>query len=414
MGGRRGRPSWLFLGSNHVLLLPDVSESTWRGRLTPRSGGLKRQPGDCPADPEATPAPEGPPQTPAREGPEHPRTPPAKSLLSAPVRNGESPGQEGLAPERLACLILDAQRPPGDQDTGFPERSRLRKVQTFPQLPPDGDGPEASPLSLTLTSVKSQPPASEFFPPDPKKALPEGINGPSSFQPLWPNREQGLQEQGARGKGCSEERGAGVPSRGPAEERPLPSSEDPRDASRDPGTPEADDEIRAGAGEPGSAATEQVGDLIRMAGKEPAPERTDTRAALRRLGFLTSAGHFLPGKRPQPSLPSCAEGSCEYSLGACGAPGVVPGPQRLPAASLEVAPGLPERSGPLWPAAPAGTTPARSQASLLGLGFLPDCELHREQSSRGAGGGSSGAVSGRCLPSPGAQGLQRLPLVTLG
>uniref|UniRef100_A0A8D1V5M2 Kinase non-catalytic C-lobe domain-containing protein 1 n=1 Tax=Sus scrofa TaxID=9823 RepID=A0A8D1V5M2_PIG len=248
----------------------DVSESTWRGRLTPRSGGLKRQPGDCPADPEATPAPEGPPQTPAREGPEHPRTLPAKSLLSAPVRNGESPGQEGLAPERLACLILDAQRPPGDQDTGFPERSRLRKVQTFPQLPPDGDGPEASPLSLTLTSVKSQPPASEFFPPDPKKALPEGINGPSSFQPLWPNREQGLQEQGARGKGCSEERGAGVPSRGPAEERPLPSSEDPRDASRDPGTPEADDEIRAGAGEPGSAATEQdvsLQDLLSKLGR---------------------------------------------------------------------------------------------------------------------------------------------------
>lgn len=232
---------------------PDVSEITWRERLAPKSVGPKRQPGDCSADPAALPALEGQPPSPAGESLEHPGTPPSKALLSAPVKNGESPGQEGLVPERLACLLLDAQRPLGDPDRGFLERSRLRKVQTLPRLPPCS--PEAGALCLSLTSTKTQPPAPEFFPPDPRKPFPEGKNGLTSSQAqpessLWPERDAELRRVGDRG----------ARGRGPTEESPLPGSKGPRDAGRDPGTPKPDDGTADRAGEPGGAALEQVGD----------------------------------------------------------------------------------------------------------------------------------------------------------
>ncbi|CAN0555950.1 unnamed protein product [Rangifer tarandus platyrhynchus] len=241
----------------------DVSDITWRGRLAPRSAGPKRQPGDRSAYPEAMPAPEGWPPSPAREGPEHPGTPPSKALLSSPVKNGESPGQEGLAPERLACLLLDAQQPPADLDRGFLDRSRLRKVRTLPRLPPDG--PESGALCLSLTSVKTQLPASEFFPPDPKKAFPEGKHGLSSFQAqpasrLWLERELELRRGGDKWVGCGS----------PTQESPPPGSKGPRDAGGDLGTPEPDEGTAAGAGEPDRAAAEQgvsLQDLLTKLGR---------------------------------------------------------------------------------------------------------------------------------------------------
>ncbi|XP_023977412.1 kinase non-catalytic C-lobe domain-containing protein 1 [Physeter macrocephalus] len=241
----------------------DVSEITWRERLAPKSVGPKRQPGARFADPAALPALEGRPPSPAGEGLEHPGTPPSKALLSAPVKNGESPGQEGLVPERLACLLLDAQRPLGDPDRGFLERSRLRKVQTLPRLPPCG--PEAGALCLSLTSTKTQPPAPEFFPPDPRKPFPEGKNGLTGFQAqpessLWPKRDAELRRGGDRG----------ARGRGPAEESSPPGSKGPRDSGRDPGTPEPDDGTADRAGEPGGAALEQgvsLQDLLSKLGR---------------------------------------------------------------------------------------------------------------------------------------------------
>ena len=241
---------------------PDVSDITWRGRLAPRSAGPKRQPGDCSADPAAMPALEGWPPSPAREGPEHPVTLPSKALLSSPVKNGESLGQEGLAPERLACLLLDAQQPPADLDRGFLDRSRLRKVRTLPRLPPDG--PESGALCLSLTSVKTQLPASEFFPPDPKKAFPEGKHGLSSFQAqpasrLWLERELELRRGGDKWVGCGS----------PVRESPPPGSKGPRDSGGDLGTPEPDEGTAAGTREPDRAAAEQVGDRVPRASRAP-------------------------------------------------------------------------------------------------------------------------------------------------
>ena len=258
---------------------PDVSDITWRGRLAPRGAGPKRQLGDRSADPEALPAPEGWPPSPTREGPEHPGTPPSKALLSSPVKNGESPGQEGLAPERLACLLLDAQRPPADQDRGFLDKSRLRKMRTLPRLPPDG--PESGALCLSLTSVKTPLPTSEFFPPDPKKAFPEGKHGLSSFQAqpgsrLWLERELELRRRG-------DKRVGGV---SPARESPPPGSEGPRDAGGDPGTLEPDEGTADGAGEPDRAAAEQVGDWVPHTGRVL---RTLT-GALRVLGIYPKEG----------------------------------------------------------------------------------------------------------------------------
>lgn len=234
---------------------PDVSDITWRGPRTPRAAGPKRQLGARSADPEALPAPEGWPPSPTREGLEHPGTPPSKALLSSPVKNGESLGQEELAPERLACLLLDAQRPAADQDRGFLDKSHLRKVRTLPRLQPDGL--ESGALCLSLTSVKTPLPASEFFSPDPKKAFPEGKHGFSSFQAqpgsrLWPEREQELRRRGDKRVGIGS----------PARESPPPGSEGPQDAGGDPGTSETDKGTADGAGELDRAAAEQVGDRV--------------------------------------------------------------------------------------------------------------------------------------------------------
>ncbi|XP_027975823.1 LOW QUALITY PROTEIN: kinase non-catalytic C-lobe domain-containing protein 1 [Eumetopias jubatus] len=220
----------------------DVTESGWSGRPTAGSTGPRKQPGGHAADPE------GLPQHPAREAhgsPEQPATLSSKPLLSAPVRNGE----------RLASLILDTQRPLGDL-----ERSRLRKVQTFPRLLPDGA--EAGTLCLTLTPTKNQPPKSEVFPPDPRKAFLDGKNGLSSYksQPksrLWPEREPELQQGGPGDTSRSGDRVSGALGWSPVEESAPSLSEDPRDAGPEPGTSSADEGTPDRAGEPASTAGEQ-------------------------------------------------------------------------------------------------------------------------------------------------------------
>ncbi|XP_025774061.1 kinase non-catalytic C-lobe domain-containing protein 1 [Puma concolor] len=217
----------------------DVSESSCSGRPATGSTGPRKQPGGRTADPE------GPAQRPAHEAhgaPEQPAALPSKPLLSAPVRNGE----------RLASLVLDAQRPLGD-----PERSCLRKVQTFPRLLPDG--PEASALCLTLGP---QLPPSELFPPDPRKAFLEGMNGLSSYktQPsarLRPEQEPEIRRGGPGGAGRGGDGASGAPGWGPTEESPAPRPKAPGDAGREPGTCRAEEGILDGAGEPASTATEQ-------------------------------------------------------------------------------------------------------------------------------------------------------------
>ncbi|XP_030896914.1 kinase non-catalytic C-lobe domain-containing protein 1-like [Leptonychotes weddellii] len=220
----------------------DVTESGWSGR--PAAGGLgpRKQPGGRAADPECLP------QRPAPEAhgsPEQSAALPSKALLSAPVRNGE----------RLASLILDTQRPLGDL-----ERSRLRKVQTFPRLLPDG--PEAGTLCLTLTPTKNQPPKSEVFPPDPREAFLDGKNGLSSYksQPksrLWPEREPELQQRGPGDASRSGDRVSGALGWSPVEESTPSRSEDPGDAGPEPRTSRADEGTPDRAGEPASAAGEQ-------------------------------------------------------------------------------------------------------------------------------------------------------------
>ncbi|XP_053524501.1 kinase non-catalytic C-lobe domain-containing protein 1 [Artibeus jamaicensis] len=234
----------------------DVSESTWRGRPAPRSMGPKRQPRDHSTGPEAPLAPQGQSQAPECD----PKALPSKPPLSPPVKNGESHSQEALA-----SLLLDAQRPA--------EGGRLREVQEVPRLLPEG--PEASALRLPLTSLKSQLPTPEFFPPDPQKAFPEGKNDLSSLeaQPkprLWPEQEPEHQGEGARGVGHGGGGVAGVSGQGPVEEGHRLSAEDAEDAGRAPGVLGADEQTAEGAGEPGGAATEQgvpLQDLLTQLGR---------------------------------------------------------------------------------------------------------------------------------------------------
>ncbi|XP_006147001.1 kinase non-catalytic C-lobe domain-containing protein 1 isoform X2 [Tupaia chinensis] len=261
----------------------DVSENTWRGRPAPRSVGPKRSLGDLSPDPEALPAPGGLPQPPASEGPEREtdrgsRSLLSKSLLSGPVKNGESHSRDGLP-----SLILDNRCPLGELDRDFLKRSRLRKVQTFPRLLPEG--PEANGLCLSLTSTKSQLPVSEFFPADPRKVLPEGKNGLFSIKApstrrLWPEQESKPQPMEPPGTGHGDDRGPGVPGdlgppetaahpdQAPAEERPCPCPMDPGDADQVTQTPE--DDKTEEAGQPGSTATEQwvsLQDLLSKLGR---------------------------------------------------------------------------------------------------------------------------------------------------
>ncbi|XP_036867524.2 kinase non-catalytic C-lobe domain-containing protein 1 isoform X2 [Manis javanica] len=225
--------------------LQEVSENTWRGSLAPRSGGPKRQPGAHAIGPEFPPTLE------------HSPAPSTKPLLSAPMENRES--------------TLDAQHPPGDPDRGFLEGGRLRKVQTFPRLPPES--PETRALCLTLASTKSQQPAPKPTPPDPRKELPEGTDGLCSFkaQPkAGPRLELQPKPQQARARGAShsEDRGAGASGQSPTKESPPLPSEAPQDA--DPRTPRADKGIPEGAGELENAATEQgisLQDLLSKLGR---------------------------------------------------------------------------------------------------------------------------------------------------
>ncbi|XP_021108872.1 protein very KIND isoform X2 [Heterocephalus glaber] len=257
----------------------DVSENTWKGRPAPRSVGPKRLPGDLSADPEALSTPEGQPQPHAPRDPEReaswgPRPPPTKPLLLAPMKNGESPSQEGLA-----SLVLDTTSLLGEPDRDV-KRSRLRKVQTFPRLLPEG--PEANALCLSLTSAKNQLTISDFFPPDPTKFLLEGKNGLSCFRAqsksrLWPEQAPRLQLEEALGTSHNTDRGPGAsgkpdtspPDQEPAENRHSPHPVDLQDAGHEAGTP-GDTEGIPERGKPGSTASEQclsLQDLLSKLGR---------------------------------------------------------------------------------------------------------------------------------------------------
>lgn len=224
---------------------PDVSESSCSGRPAAGSAAPRKQPGGRAADTEGL-APH--PAHEAHGSPEQPAALPSKPLLSAPMRNGE----------RLASLVLDAQRPLGDL-----ERSRLRKVQTFSRLLPDG--PEASALCLTLGPATDQLPTPALFPPDPRKAFLGGKNGLSSHRTkpeakLWPEQEPEIRPGGPGGASRGGDGASGAPGWSPTEESPPPRPKDPGDAGREPGTWRPEEGTLNGAGEPASTATEQVGD----------------------------------------------------------------------------------------------------------------------------------------------------------
>uniref|UniRef100_A0A2K5DST8 Kinase non-catalytic C-lobe domain containing 1 n=1 Tax=Aotus nancymaae TaxID=37293 RepID=A0A2K5DST8_AOTNA len=246
--------------------LQDISESSWRERHAPGNAGPRRPPGDPGTDPVILPAPGGP-ESKASQGP---RVSPTKALLSSPMRNGESHGQE-----ELAGLVLDAECPVGELDRDALRRSRLRKVQTFPRLLPDS--PEAA-LCLPLTRGKSQLPASEFFPPDPRKAFLDGKNGLTGFQAqptrrLWPEQEPELQLGRAPCAGRRVDRvpgSPGQPETSHPSQGPPPCPADPRDASGEAQTPGDDERIPERARQPGSAASEQcvsLQDLLSQLGR---------------------------------------------------------------------------------------------------------------------------------------------------
>jgi hypothetical protein len=181
------------------------------------------------------------------------------------MKNGESPGQEGLA-----SLVLDARCPLSELDRDVLRRSRLRKAQTFPRLVPEGS--EANTLCLSPTSSKNQLNISEFFPPDPRKVFLEGKNGLSNVkaQPksrLWPEQEPRLQLKGVLGKshsldrepGASEQPEASPSGKRPVENRPPLQTSDPGDASHEAQTAWGDKGIPEAADLQGSTAAEQVG-----------------------------------------------------------------------------------------------------------------------------------------------------------
>ncbi|KAM5271633.1 kinase non-catalytic C-lobe domain-containing protein 1 [Ctenodactylus gundi] len=262
--------------------LPDLSENTWKGRPAPRSVGAKKS-GDLSTDHEALPTFKGQPLSPVPRDPDQeasqgPRPLPPKSLLSVPMKNGESPGQEGLA-----SLILDTRCPFGELDRDVLKRNRLRKVQTFPRLLPEG--PEANALCLSLTSSKRQLTLSDFFPPDPRKFFLEGKNGLSSFRAqskskLWPEQELRLQLEEAPGFGHSMDggpRAAGQPNtwppgQEPTENRIPPNSIDPQDAGLEPPALGDSKRIPEGNG-PDSAASEQCLSLQDLLSKLNRPFR---------------------------------------------------------------------------------------------------------------------------------------------
>uniref|UniRef100_A0A2K6GFK0 Kinase non-catalytic C-lobe domain-containing protein 1 n=1 Tax=Propithecus coquereli TaxID=379532 RepID=A0A2K6GFK0_PROCO len=245
--------------------LQDVGETTWREKPAPRSAGPRRPPGDRGADPEPLPQ-RRPPAGPEPET--SPRPSPPKPLLFPSMRNGEGHTRGGLA-----SLFLDTRGPLGELDRDLLKRGRLRKVQTFPRLLPDG--PEATALPLTLTGSKNQLFASELFPLDPKKVFLDGENGPSrsKAQPkrrLWPEPEPKPQPGGAPRAGLSGAGGPGAPQASRPGQEPLPCPIDPREAEPEGRTPGGDEEIPEGAGQPAGAAVEQrvsLQDLLSQLGR---------------------------------------------------------------------------------------------------------------------------------------------------
>uniref|UniRef100_A0A8C2MMT6 Kinase non-catalytic C-lobe domain (KIND) containing 1 n=1 Tax=Cricetulus griseus TaxID=10029 RepID=A0A8C2MMT6_CRIGR len=256
-------------------------ENTWRGRPTPRNVGPKKMPGDLSTDPEALSSPRDLLQPPAsrdaeQEAGQGPRAPSPKPLLSAPMRNGESPGQEGLA-----NLVLDARCPLGELDRDILRRSRLKKAQTFPRLLQEST--EASTLCLSLTSSRNQLTISEFFPPDPSKLFLEGKNGLSGFKTqsksrLWPEQEPEVPLDKVSGAGRNPHRSpealgqleASSPSQGPTEYKPLPHPVDPGDSDREGQIARSEEGIPEGSRQLESAATEQslsLQDLLSKLGR---------------------------------------------------------------------------------------------------------------------------------------------------
>lgn len=298
---------------------PDVTESTWSGKPAAGSMGPRRQTGGQAVDPGSVP------QRPAQEAqgsPKQPAAQPSEPLLFTPVRNGE----------QLASLLLDSQHPPGDT-----ERRCLRKVQTVPRLPPDG--PEPSTLCLTLTPTKNQPPTSQVFPPNLRKASPDGKNGLSNYKSepnsrLWPGREPERQQGGPGDARRSEDRASGALGWSPVQRSAPPHSEDPGDAVREPRTCRAEEGSPGRAGEPASATAEQVGD----SGSRHVPGvGARTRAHARSVGSRAVLCLLHGGRL---SCHSCSmvhqfRASCLFQRKLWTPPAVVPG-QASPASLLEV------------------------------------------------------------------------------
>ncbi|XP_021023025.1 kinase non-catalytic C-lobe domain-containing protein 1 [Mus caroli] len=259
----------------------ELSENTWRGRPAPRNVGPKKMPGDLSTDPEALFPSKGLLQPPAsrdaeQEAGQRPRAPSPKPLLSASMRNGENPGQEGLAD-----LVLDARCPLGELDRDNLRRSRLKKAQTFPRLLQEST--ETSTLCLSLNGSRNQLAISEFFPPDPRKLFLEGKNGLSGFKTqsksrLWPEQEPGVQLDKTPGAGRNPHRSPGAsgqleassPSQGSVEYKPSPSPVDAGDSDHEGHIPRSEEKIPEESRQPGSAATEQslsLKDLLSKLGR---------------------------------------------------------------------------------------------------------------------------------------------------
>ncbi|XP_045147273.1 kinase non-catalytic C-lobe domain-containing protein 1 isoform X2 [Echinops telfairi] len=266
--------------------LQEISENAWRGRFTPRSSGSKGQNGERGID-QGLPVGGSSSLKQEASWSGSGRSPPPKPLLSAPVRNGESPAGQAPCSERLAGLLLDTRGPLGDLDHGLLRRSRLKKAQTFPRLLVEG--PEASPLCLSLT--RSQLPTSSLFPAaDCRKDLSEGQNGFVGCRAL-PKDRLWLEDQ-AHGSGGHRDRPAGTgtapssgtglgrpsqggtagpakegfskpdraltcPGQGPAKDSCLPGPMGPRDTGGDPGALCSPVGVPGGAGQLGDAAPEQ-------------------------------------------------------------------------------------------------------------------------------------------------------------
>ncbi|XP_036079397.1 kinase non-catalytic C-lobe domain-containing protein 1 isoform X1 [Rousettus aegyptiacus] len=254
----------------------DVTESTWKGRLAPKSGGLRRQTGDHGTDPGALPAP---------KGLEHPGTPAPMSLVPAPLRNGERPSRQGLA-----SLVLDAPWPL--------QRGHSRDVQAVPQPLPKGPGATALCLTtedqlptlatedqlptmatedqlptmatedqLPTMATEDQLPMPRISPAGPREASPGGQHGCASSraQPqsrLWPEQEPECQQEEAQSAGHSGDGDTGVPGQHPVEGSHPPR---PEDAGGDTGTVRAaeDEQAPKAAAEQGVSLQELVSRLAR-------------------------------------------------------------------------------------------------------------------------------------------------------